>query len=139
MTEQLALEREARDGGARVVVRAGDIKCRATPRDRHRALGPAHEQLARAGERLEMRRRIGQFVATLALDEQIRPVNFDQPLGRRAGAAMEAVDILRHDRRDFPRAFERHDRVMNGIGLRALIHGAALELEVPVLDARRFG
>jgi len=62
-------------------------------------------------------------------------VQLDEPLGRRARAAMQPVDVLRDDGDDFSCALERDDRVVQGVRLRTLIDVPRLELVVPVLDA----
>src|SRR5213593_3874824 len=51
---------------------------------------------------------------------------------------MEPIDVLRHDGYDFARPLERHDSVVDRVWLRVPIDLPALELEVPVLDSRRF-
>ena len=48
---------------------------------------------------------------------------------------MQPVDVLRDDRDNFPRPFERDDCVVQGVRPRALINVPALQLVVPVVDA----
>ena len=62
-----------------------------------------------------------------------------EQLGRRAGAPMQPVDVLRDDGDDFSGALERDDRVVQGVRLSALIDVPRLELVVPVLDPRLLG
>ena len=85
-----------------------------------------------------MRRRIARGVARLTFDKAIRAVQLDEQIRRRAGTTMETIDVLRHDRDDLPRALERHDGMVHGVRLRVLIDLPRFQLEVPVLDSRRF-
>jgi hypothetical protein len=49
------------------------------------------------------------LVARLTLDDEIGPVQLDEQLRRRAGAAMETVDVLRHHGQHLVRPLERDD------------------------------
>lgn len=42
---------------------------------------------------------------------------------------MQAIDVLRYDRDNFPRAFERHDGVVKGVRPRVLIDLPGFPLE----------
>ena len=50
---------------------------------------------------IEVRLRIAAPMAALAFDQRIGAVQFDQPLRARAGQAVQAVDVLRHDHLQF--------------------------------------
>jgi hypothetical protein len=50
-------------------------------------------------------------VTRLTLDKEIGAVHFDEHIGRRAGAAMEPIDVLRDDREHLAGAFERRDGI----------------------------
>src|SRR5947207_2855160 len=51
---------------------------------------------------------------------------------------MQSIDVLCHDRDNFPGAFERDHRLVQRVWLRALIDLPRFQFVVPVLDARGF-
>ncbi len=77
-------------------------------------------------------------VAGQALDQGVRAVQLDQPLGACPGLGVQSVDILGYDCRELARAFEIVDRAVRRIRLRLAEHFPAFELVVPVLDAGGF-
>ena len=58
-------------------------------------------------------------------------MHLDEHVRRRAGTAMEAIDVLGDDGDDLARAFERDDGVVHGVRLRVLIDLPGLQLVVP--------
>jgi hypothetical protein len=68
--------------------------------DRGRLEDSAARASRRTSRRLELREvRLGlaRGMASLAFDNQICAVKFDEQIGRGAGATMEAIDVLRHN------------------------------------------
>jgi len=115
---------------------------RLTEADRRRFERPAAgtgRRTSRLPEAFEMRSGVARLVTRLALDHEIGPVQLDEQLRRRAGAAMETIDVLRHHGQNLVRPLERDDRRVKRIGTGALINLPCLQLEVPVLDPRRLG
>jgi hypothetical protein len=99
----------------------------------------AEWRLAGAAEGFEVRLRIAPPVAALAFDLGVCAVDLDETLGARAGGAVQAVNVLRDDRLDFPGALETHDRCVHRVWPRIAEGVSPLEFVIPVLDARRFG
>ncbi len=82
---------------------------------------------------------IAGLVARLTLDDEIGPVQLDEQLRRRAGAAMETVDVLRHDSEELARLLERDHRLVHGVRPCVLIDLPAFQFEVPVFGSRGLG
>jgi hypothetical protein len=87
-------------------------------------------------EEFEMRFGISAPVTALTFDQRICAVEFDETFRTRAGKAMQSVDILRNDGSQFRRAFQTHDRVMNGVWPRVSKCVPRFKFVVPVLEAR---
>ena len=81
---------------------------------------------------------VGEAVAGLTFDETVRAVQLDWPLRRRARPGVQAVNVLGDNHEQFAGAFELGDGGVGGVGLGVAERGPAFELEIPVLDARRF-
>ena len=64
----------------------------------------------------------------MTFDKEIGAVHLDEHIGRRAGTAMEFIDVLGDDREDLAGAFERRDGVMSRVRSRVLIDLPGFEL-----------
>jgi hypothetical protein len=82
--------------------------------------------------------RIAAPSATLALDQEIGPVELDQTIRVYPGKRVKSVNVLRHDQENLAGFFQSNDGVVRGIRLRCAKAIPPLQLVIPVFDARRF-
>ena len=86
----------------------------------------------------EMRLGIAALKTTLAFDQRISAVEFDQPFRAGAGQTVEAVNVLRDDATESPRPFQADDGIMNFVRSGVAESVSSFELVIPMLQARRF-
>ena len=93
---------------------------------------------AMATKEFEMRLGIAAPMTGLTLDERIRAVKLDKPLGARAGDTVQTVNVLREDSSQLPGPFQSDDGVMDRVRPCRSESVSAFEFVIPMFDSRRF-